>query len=228
MINCVSGPGYIPKKMHHYGCRYAETCHYAVSSFEADQQQHKVSMRGLRTLARLQEDPASRRESTHAQNTTPLKPISDTAIFYLPPYAKQHSISPFYMPDDHPQKHFMSGYTGFVPKARKYLGQSYPIITRNALQEFAGEEKRLRATWNAPVSVFRPEVKTKSLATVYPQNSGLMPHYTGHIPGLRDSAIFLKCHPQLTSSHSVSGEKFKYGTTFGSSTARVRVPQVQA
>ena len=169
--------------MHHYGCRYAETCHYALSSFEGDQQKHNTSTRELRTLSKLQEDPSARKESTHAQNTTPLKPISATPIFYLPPYAKQHSISPFYMPDDHPQKHFMSGYTGFVPKARKYLGQSYPIITRHALQDFAGEEKRMRATWGAPVSVLRPEEKTKSLATVYPQNSGLMPHYTGHIPG---------------------------------------------
>ena len=177
-------PGFIPKRMHHYGCRYAETCHYAVSSFEEDQARHKSSLRELRTLSRSQEDPATRERSTRAQNTTPLKPVSATPIFYLPPYAKQHSISPFYMPDDHPQKHFMSGYTGFVPKAQKYLGQSYPIITRRALQDLAGEEKRMRETTDAPVSVFRPEVKAKALATVYPRDSGLMPHYTGHIPGI--------------------------------------------
>ena len=170
--------------MHHYGCRYAETCHYAVSSFEEDQARHKSSLRELRTLSRSQEDPATRERSTRAQNTTPLKPVSATPIFYLPPYAKQHSISPFYMPDDHPQKHFMSGYTGFVPKAQKYLGESYPIITRRALQDLAGEEKRMRETTDAPVSVFRPEVKAKALATVYPRDSGLMPHYTGHIPGI--------------------------------------------
>lgn len=174
--------------MHHYGCRYAETCHYALSSFEEDQQKHKDSMSDLRAMSTLQQDPKARSKSTQAQNTTPLKPVSDTPIFYLPPYAKQHSISPFYMPDDHPQKYFMSGYTGFVPKARKYLGQSYPIITRNALQDFAGEERRMRASWGAPVRVFRPEVKTKSPATVYRPNCGLMPRYTGHIPGKPHSA----------------------------------------
>ena len=154
-----------------------------MSSFEEDQHKHQGEMTELRTLSKLQEDPAAL-GSTRAQNVTPLKPVSATPIFYLPPYAKQHSISPFYMPDDHPQKHFMSGYTGFVPKARKHLGQSYPIITTRALQDFAGEEKRMRATWGAPVRVFRPEMKTKSLATIYPKNSGLMPHYTGHIPGI--------------------------------------------
>ena len=186
-------------------------------------------MRELRSLSTLQQDSKARSESTRAQNTTPLKPVSDTPIFYLPPYAKQHSISPFYMPDDHPQKHFMSGYTGFVPKARKYLGQSYPTITRSALQDFAGEEKKMRATWGAPVRVFRPEEKTKSLATVYRPNCGLMPHYTGHIPGKGThslpTAAYVVLYIQIC--FSSSGEKFKYGTTFGSSTAQARARQVQ-
>lgn len=212
--------------MHHYGCRYAETCHYAISSFEADQQKHKFSMTELQNLSKLQEDPSARQESTNAQNTTPLKPVSATPIFYLPPYAKQHSISPFYMPDGHPEKYFMSGYTGFVPRARNYLGQSYPIITTHALQDFAGEEKRMRATWGAPVRVFRPEVKSKSLATIYRQNSGLMPHYTGHIPGTH--TLYGVFEQRLITFLSLSGEKFKYGTTFGSSTVRAGVPQVQA
>lgn len=212
--------------MHHYGCRYAETCHYAISSFEADQQKHKFSMSELQNLSKLQEDPSARQESTHAQNTTPLKPVSATPIFYLPPYAKQHSISPFYMPDGHPEKYFVSGYTGFVPRARKYLGQSYPIITTHALQDFAGEEKRMRATWGAPVRVFRPEVKSKSSATIYRHNSGLMPHYTGHIPGTHN--LYGVFELRLITFLSLSGEKFKYGTTFGSSTVRAGVPQVQA
>lgn len=78
----------------------------------------------------------------------------------------------------------MSGYTGFVPKAQKFMGQSYPIITRRALQDLAAEEKRMRENHDAPVNVTtREEVKGKALARVYPRDSGLMPHYTGHIPG---------------------------------------------
>lgn len=137
----------------------------------------------MRTLAKLQSDASARPRSTLAQNTLPLQPIAPKPKPYLPAYAKQHSISPYYMPDDHPQKYYMSGYTGFVPKARKYLGQSYPIITRHALQEHCAEEKRLAATWNAPVKVFRPQELTKSSIVIYPNDTGLVPHYTGHIPG---------------------------------------------
>lgn len=122
--------------------------------------------------------------SSLAQNSIPLQPTNAKAKPYLPGYAKQHSISPYYMPDDHPQKYYMSGYTGFVPKARKYLGQSYPIITRSALQEHAAEEKRLSKSWNEPIRVFRPEQKERTTTGIYPKDTGLVPHYTGHIPGV--------------------------------------------
>ncbi len=69
------------------------------------------------------------------QNTTPLYPAHPKAKPFLSSFAKQHTaMSPYNLPDDHPQKYYKSGYTGFVPKARKYLGQGYPVITRIALQ----------------------------------------------------------------------------------------------
>ena len=173
--------GYIPKGLHHFGCRYAETCHYAISDFDKDQQKHQAKMEELRTQGKYQSVPQPSDDS--ARNAMHLCSLNLKPKPYLPSYAKQHSISPFYMPDDHPQKYYMSGYTGFVPKVRKYLGQSYPIITRNALQEHAAEEKRLVQSWNEPVRVFRPEQKAKSSARIYPKDTGLVPHYTGHIPG---------------------------------------------
>ena len=175
--------GYIPKGLHHFGCRYAEICHYAISSFESDQQKNDNKNKELQALRGYQSDPGSRESFTLAQNSTPLRPINSKAKPYLPAYAKQHSISPFYMPDDHPQKYHMSGYTGFVPKARKYLGQSYPTITRYALQEQAGEGKRLDRTANEPVKVFRPVEKVRTTVGIYPKDTGLVPHFTGHIPG---------------------------------------------
>ena len=176
--------GYIPKGLHHFGCRYAEICHYAISSFETDQQKNDDKNKELQTLRGFQSDPGSRESFTLAQNSTPLRPINPKAKPYLPAYAKQHSISPFYMPDDHPQKYHMSGYTGFVPKARKYLGQSYPTITRYALQEQAAEGKRLQRTANDPVKVFRPVEKVRTTVGIYPKDTGLVPHFTGHIPGM--------------------------------------------
>ena len=171
--------GYIPKGLHHFGCRYAETCHYAISGFEQDQHKHQALVEEMRSVRTHKGSPGS----SLAQNTTPLVPINIKAKPYLPGYAKQHSISPYYMPDDHPQKYYMSGYTGFVPKARKYLGQSYPIITRSALQEHAAEEKRLSKSWNQPIRVFRSEQKETTSTGIYPKDTGLVPHYTGHIPG---------------------------------------------
>lgn len=153
----------------------------------------------MQTLAKLQSNPSARLEHTLAQNTTPLQPIAAKPKPYLPGYAKQHSISPYYMPDDHPQKYYMSGYTGFVPKARKYLGQSYPIISRQALQEHAAEEKRLARSWNEPVRVFRQEKRTRSSSAIYPRDVGLMPHYTGHIPGGGGRARAVSSWPILAS-----------------------------
>ena len=174
--------GYIPKGLHHFGCRYAEACHYAISGFEGDQQKHQDRIIEMRTVAQLQSDASARPESTLAQNTVPLRPTASRARPYLPAYGKQHSISPFYMPDGHPQKYYMSGYTGFVPKARKYLGQSYPIITRHALQEHTSEERRLARSLTEPVKVLRPQQQATSSIVIYPQDTGLVPHYTGHIP----------------------------------------------
>lgn len=148
-------------------------------------------MEEIRTLSRPHDPPPQTvAPSTHAKPgttthiATPLKPILfGVPKFYIPPYAQQHTSSPFNMPDGHPLKYCVSGYTGFIPKARNYLGQGYPIISRRALQDFAGEEKRLRASWDSPVQIFRQEDKTRSPATIYVKDSALLPHYTGHIPG---------------------------------------------
>ncbi len=121
--------GYIPKNLHNFGCRYAESCHSAFSTFEQDQQKHRTiadEMKSFRTNSSSNPEP---------QNNTPLYPVNSKAKPYLSSFAKQHTtMSPYNMPDDHPHKYYMSGYTGFVPKARKYLGQGYPVITRSALQ----------------------------------------------------------------------------------------------
>lgn len=120
--------GYIPKNLHNFGCRYAEICHHAISTFEQDQQKHKTLVEDLKSIR------TGNTRSSQSQNNTPLCPVSSKAKPYQPTHALQHFISPYYLPDNHPLKYHMSGYTGFVPKARKYLGQSYPIITQSALQ----------------------------------------------------------------------------------------------
>ena len=114
---------------------------------------------------------------------TPLKPISPHPKPYLPAYTKQHSVSPFHLPNGHPDKHFMSGYTGFVPKAQKYIGRSYPIITATALQDHFNECERQEALMSAPVVLNRPPATPHKTNILYSSGSGFIPNYTGHIPG---------------------------------------------
>lgn len=87
------------------------------------------------------------------------------------------------MGDCYPNRFFISGYTGFVPKARRYLGLGYPIVTCHALQEHTAEGKRLNLTKNEPIDLHKPTEKVVSSVGLYPKETGLLPRYTGHIPG---------------------------------------------
>lgn len=157
--------GYIPKKLHYFGSRYAQTSRYAISDFRVDREHRKEKMKSV------------------SDSEMPLGSVSSKPAPYPPMYNKQYPVSPFVMPIGHPQKFFMSGYTGFVPKARKYLGQGYPIITHRALDEDAQESARFNIAKHAPVVLDKTSVPLLPLSTLYTKGQGLMPHYTGHIPG---------------------------------------------
>ena len=87
------------------------------------------------------------------------------------------------MSNDDPKKFLMSGYTGFVPRARGEMGVGYPLLTNKALCEFTNESERLRRVKDLPVVVERPEIKIVDTKPIYMKNSGQVPHYTGHVPG---------------------------------------------
>lgn len=59
----------------------------------------------------------------------------------------------------------------------------YPIITHEALNEFTNDTARLQNLKSQSVTIHRPEVPVKDAKLIYPVESGLVPHYTGHIPG---------------------------------------------
>lgn len=193
--------GYIPKGHNHFGCRYAEACHYAITSFEDEYHKHEAKMSGIKGTSRT---PLTSPQSLD----TPLKPIAARPKPYLPAYTKQHSISPYYMPNGHPDKYFMSGYTGFIPKAQKYLGQSYPIVTGNALQDHFRECEKREASLQAPVVLDQPLLTPCPTSILYSSGSGFIPNYTGHIPGNKQtnhslmisyslSVLFCHCRSQV-------------------------------
>lgn len=59
----------------------------------------------------------------------------------------------------------------------------YPIITHEALNEFTSDTARLNSLQREPITIHRAENKMKDSKLIYPVESGLVPHYTGHIPG---------------------------------------------
>ncbi|XP_065829586.1 ciliary microtubule inner protein 2B-like [Oscarella lobularis] len=194
--NMVPGyTGYIPKSQNYFGSRYAEACHNAVSDFEWDQRSYQSKRAELQTHSQSQSNS--------------LKPAHSAALPYLSPQALQHSVSPYYMRHGDPHKYFMSGYTGFVPRTRNYMGKGYPVITNEALREHGDDEQRIAYVKTTPIVVRRSMATDRQATRIYPVEAGLVPNYTGHIPA----------------------QKFKYGMTFGHSTknaARNAVPEVVA
>ncbi|XP_053778877.1 ciliary microtubule inner protein 2B isoform X5 [Desmodus rotundus] len=85
--------------------------------------------------------------------------------------------SPYSMDDRDPHKFFMSGFTGYVPRARFLFGSSFPVLTNQALQEFG-----------QMYSQGKPQMGLKhlpALSRTYPQNLGLLPNYGGYVPGYK-------------------------------------------
>ena len=181
--------GYIPKGEHYFGKPYADTCLSAIASFQGDELKHHRNIRDLRTIGELQrgkevpQELLSNATLITTKYKTPLKAITVRPKEYNSPQALQHSLSPFIMKNDDPKKFYMSGYTGFVPRARGKMGVGYPGLTNKALCEFTREGERIRRLKDLPVTVDRPVIRIVDTKPIYVKDSGQVPHYTGHVPG---------------------------------------------
>lgn len=82
---------------------------------------------------------------------------------------------PYSMDDTDPHKFFMSGFTGYVPRARFLFGSGFPVLTNQALLEFGQMCSRGR--------VQKDPKPLSSLPRLNFQNLGLLPHYGGYVPG---------------------------------------------
>ncbi|KAM9207508.1 ciliary microtubule inner protein 2B [Dugong dugon] len=85
--------------------------------------------------------------------------------------------SPYSMDDRDPRKFFMSGFTGYVPRARFLFGSSFPVLTNQALQEFGQKYSRGRGQ--------KDPKHLPPLSRTYPQNLCLLPNYGGYVPGYK-------------------------------------------
>lgn len=84
----------------------------------------------------------------------------------------------------------LTGYTGFVPRSRGQLGMSYPIITNLALNEFTDDLRSQSTQACRSVHLDRSASGMIHGKPIYPVETGLVPHYTGHIPGMDQNLFF--------------------------------------
>ncbi|XP_075864950.1 ciliary microtubule inner protein 2B isoform X2 [Microcebus murinus] len=101
------------------------------------------------------------------------------------PLEEADQVFPYSMDDGNPQKFFMSGFTGYVPRARFLFGSSFPVLTNQALREFGHKDSQGGAQ--------KDPKHLPPLPRIYPQKLGLLPNYGGYVPGY----------------------KFQFGHTFG-------------
>nr|XP_039261585.1 protein FAM166B-like [Styela clava] len=175
--------GYIPSGEDHFGSRYAKICKAAITDFDKEQQLYHDRRKEL-----------MKRKPPLIQQQKPAPYVSINPV--------QHSISPYFMSEYDPDKTFMSGYTGFIPRSRSRFATGYPVLTMESLREFTGHQQFLQTVAKQSVNMERnnlPRIKSSidksSIRRPIYVDSGLLPHYTGYLPG----------------------HKFRFGDTYGTS-----------
>lgn len=173
--------GFIPKAQHYFGKRYAEGCLNSISDFQDDQKTQ-----------------TSKQRSIDAAHLPPMQQTAKDMAPYLSPSSQVvYWKSPYKMDNSEKLKYFMSGYTGFVPRTRPIIGMGYPIKTNVGLNTFTDTTRAhdaLRGT--AVTNLSPPEVVMATTRPIYPKEAGMIPNYTGHVPGY----------------------KFRFGHTYGQGT----------
>ncbi|KAM9642592.1 ciliary microtubule inner protein 2B [Trichechus inunguis] len=125
-----------------------------------------------------QELPKEAQGGTDAEKDQEPKPELELEAKKEPELEQEaEQASPYSMDDRDPRKFFMSGFTGYVPRARFLFGSSFPVLTNQALQEFGQKYSRGRGQ--------KDPKHLPPLSRTYPQNLCLLPNYGGYVPGYK-------------------------------------------
>ncbi|KGL82151.1 Protein FAM166B, partial [Tinamus guttatus] len=156
--------GFIPRSQHFFAKTFSGDYKEARSDFAKQRLRAAGTEKAWLKTQPLPQDPAQEPSAPRA---------------WLHGFQPQRS--PYSMEDDDPQKYFMSGFTGFVPRARFLIGKSYPITTNRALLEFShmALKKGGRSETKEGNTTLPPLGKT------YPVETGLLPSYAGYVPGYK-------------------------------------------
>ncbi|XP_065176046.1 ciliary microtubule inner protein 2B-like [Sycon ciliatum] len=189
--------GFIPKRQnHHFGRTNAKVCRASIAHFQNRQNETLGYQSSL--LNDTLKQPRHRRHHT------------------APPFISKDAPLPtmttFTMPKGADLRYFKAGYDGFVPRWRNHqYANTFQVGSRTAIDEFE-HENNMRDTRRdmpvRPMSVKEPTPRmpvvprTDYSAPLYARDNGIVPKYTGHVPGYR----------------------YKYGRTYGATTSTTLPP----
>ncbi|OCT98938.1 hypothetical protein XELAEV_18011169mg [Xenopus laevis] len=128
-----------------------------------------------------------------ARHRTPLPALSKEPAPFMSLRGFQPQGSPYYMEEENPNKYFISGYTGYVPRSRFLIGNGYPITTNRAMVEFAHMNQKKGVRFSDQQGHNEGDNLHTEQGQIYLEELGLLPRYTGYVPGY----------------------KFQFGNTFG-------------
>nr|XP_060640381.1 ciliary microtubule inner protein 2B [Anolis sagrei ordinatus] len=202
--------GFIPRAQNHFAKTYSRVCKEARNEF-ARQVAKQVGIKaawqrmeperegGRGGGGSPQENGKLESQPLLTRAKTPLNALGKAATPYVSRCAFQPQGSPYSLEDSNPQKYFMSGFTGFVPRAQFLIGASYPVITHRALLEFDRMLHKPRPLGSSGSSSQEGKSRGQALpplAIVFPKDGSLLPHYKGYVPGYKFQ--FGKTYGQLT------------------------------
>ncbi|KAL4609486.1 protein FAM166B [Arapaima gigas] len=178
---------FVPKSQNYFSHSYAETCRRALSEFYRERRKRE-NMTGLVAQSSVENKTAP--EFKTLRHHTPPNAFYKEPTMYKSLDPWKPLGSPYLMEDSNPDKYFISGFTGYVPKSRFLIGMGYPVTTNKALIQFNSEKRSRNSNTQFPR---KNESFLPPVVNIYSTKKGLLPSYTGHVPGY----------------------KFRYGHTFG-------------
>ncbi|XP_061468709.1 ciliary microtubule inner protein 2B isoform X2 [Rhineura floridana] len=180
--------GFIPRAQNHFAKTYSEICKEARSEF-ARQLARETGRKEARKAAGgepLKDTTTPESKILTSKYKIPLAAVSKAAAPYVSRYAFRPLGSPYSLEDSRPQRNFIPGFTGFVPRAQYLIGASYPVITHRALVEFDQMRQKLRQGPSGSCTEAQGDGEAlPPLAKTYPTDTGLLPYYKGYVPGYK-------------------------------------------
>ncbi|XP_078077866.1 ciliary microtubule inner protein 2B [Mustelus asterias] len=177
--------GFVPRRKIYFSKTFRETCADAVGDFEREQlkiaskKQEMELINALQT-GKIRAQTEQEKKLLTVNYRTPLKAITTNPVPYHSLHSYKVLTSPYIMQNEDPNKHFISGYKGHVPHVQFLLGSSYPTLTNCALIKFDQMVNKSKCLTGNSEGESLPQIMH-----IYPSEMGMMPLYTGHIPGYK-------------------------------------------